>query len=135
MMIHDFQPYSFVEDKGFKELMQQLEPRYEIPHRTTFSRSIIPTIYGEVKQQIKFKLTGLQQSKSIVALTTDMWTSEVNDAYLGLSSHYLIADFELVSLCLTVEYFSGRHTGTNIASCLRQILSDYCITNQQYLLW
>ena len=24
MIIHDFQPYSFVEDKGFKGLMQQL---------------------------------------------------------------------------------------------------------------
>ena len=45
MMIHDFQPYSFVEDKGFSELMQQLEPRYQIPHRTTFSRSVVPTMY------------------------------------------------------------------------------------------
>ena len=60
MMIHDFQPYSFVDDKGFKELMQQLEPRYEIPHRTTFSRYIIPAIYGEVKQQVKSNLTDLQ---------------------------------------------------------------------------
>ena len=41
MMIHDFQPYSLVEDKGFIKLMQQLEPRYEIPHRTTFSRSVV----------------------------------------------------------------------------------------------
>ena len=32
VLIHDFQPFSFVEDKGFKELMKELEPRYEIPH-------------------------------------------------------------------------------------------------------
>ena len=36
MMIHDFQPYSLVCDKGFNGLMQQVEPRYEISHRTTF---------------------------------------------------------------------------------------------------
>ena len=40
MMIHDddFHPYSFVEDRGFSELMQQLEPRYQIPHRQTWGQ-------------------------------------------------------------------------------------------------
>jgi len=56
-----------------------------------------------------------------------MWTSEANDAYLGLSCHFLTVDFELVSLCLAVEFFSGRHTEVNIASCLKQILLDYGI--------
>ena len=36
MMIHDFKPYSFVEDKAFVKLMHQLEPPYKIPHRTAF---------------------------------------------------------------------------------------------------
>ena len=52
VLVHDFQPFSFVENRGFKELMEELEPRYEIPHRTTFSRSVIPRIYKEVKEQI-----------------------------------------------------------------------------------
>ena len=64
---------------------------------------------------------------SYVAFTTDMWTSEDNDAYLGLSCHYSTENFELVSLCLAVEHFTGRHTGANIASCLKQILSNYSI--------
>ena len=56
------------------------------------------------------KLTEMQ---SKLALTADMWTSEANNAYLGpgLSCHYLTAIFEMVSLCLVVEHFSGRHTG------------------------
>jgi len=81
MMIHDFQFYSFVDDKGFNKLMQQLEPRYEIPHRTTFSRI---AMYQEVKQKVEVKLTKMQ---SKLALTTNMWTSEANDPYLGLSCH------------------------------------------------
>ena len=127
MMIHDFQPYSFLEDKGFVKLMHQLEPRYEIPYRTTFSRSIVPSIYKEVKQQVELKLKDVQQSKSKLALTTDMWTLEANNAYLGLSCHYLTANFELVSLCLAVEHFTGRHTSANIVSCLKQFLSNYNI--------
>ena len=105
------------------------EPHYEIPHRTTFSKSVIPSIYKELKQDVKSRLILVQEEKSKVALTTDMWTSEANDAYLGLSCHFLTVDFELVSLYLTVEHFSGRHTGANIASCLKQILTDYGINH------
>ena len=82
VLVHDFQHFSFVEDRGFKELMEELEPHYEISHRTTFYRSIIPRIHKEVKEQVKSKV-GLQQRKNKVALTTDMWLSEANEAYLG----------------------------------------------------
>ena len=64
-------------------------------------QDVVSSIYKEVKQQVESKLTDVQQSKSKSALTTDMWTSEANTiAYLGLSCHYLTANFELVSLCL-----------------------------------
>ena len=105
------------------KLMQQLEPQYEIPHRMTFLRSVVPAIYQEVK---------LMEMHSKLALTTDMWTSEANDAYLGLSCHYLTATFEMVLFCHKNEYFSGRHTGANIAACLKQILSNYSI-NQAFV--
>ena len=62
-----------------------------------------------------------------VALTTDMWTSEANDSYLGLSCHYLSQEFELKSVCLAVESFSGWYTGVNIASGTSNILSEYAI--------
>ena len=35
-------------------------------------------------QDVKSRLVLVQEEKSKVALTTDMWTSEANDAYLGL---------------------------------------------------
>ena len=64
MMIHDFQPYSFVEDRGFSGLMQQLEPCYQIPHRTTFSRSIIPSIHNETRKEVESKVSDVLQSKN-----------------------------------------------------------------------
>jgi len=73
--VHDFQPYSFVEDRRFSEFMQQLEPRYQIHHRTTFSRSVIPSMYKEARKEVESKLGDVLQSKSKMSLTTDMWTS------------------------------------------------------------
>jgi len=62
-----------------------------------------------------------------MTLTTDMWTSEANDTYLGLTCHLMTADFELTSLCIVVEPFTEKHTGVNTASCLKQILGDFSI--------
>ena len=80
-----------------------------------------------MREKVKSKVVDVQQRKNKVALTTDMWTSEANEAYLGLSCHYLTQEFELVSVCLAVEHFSGRHTGVNIASDISHVLSDYAI--------
>ena len=84
--------------------------------RSVFVRSIVPSIYKQVKQQVESKLTDVQQSKSKLAIITDMWISEANDAYLGPSCHYLTANFEVVSLSLAVEHFRGRHTSAKIVS-------------------
>jgi hypothetical protein len=44
-MAFDYQPMKIVEDKGFISLLNCLDPKYKIPHRTTFSKSIIPKMY------------------------------------------------------------------------------------------
>lgn len=57
VMCKDFQPLNIVDNQGFKYLMSMAEPRYTIPHRTTFSRNIIPSIYDKEVERIRVKLT------------------------------------------------------------------------------
>ena len=52
--------------------MEQLEPRYEIPH--FLSLSYLAYVYEKVKQKVRGKLVDLQVDTKI-ALTTNMWTS------------------------------------------------------------
>uniref|UniRef100_A0ABD2VUY5 BED-type domain-containing protein n=1 Tax=Trichogramma kaykai TaxID=54128 RepID=A0ABD2VUY5_9HYME len=56
MMSRDLQPSSIVEDDGFKNLIQTLEPRYELPARTTFSRNVLPKIAKEQEVFLRTKL-------------------------------------------------------------------------------
>jgi hypothetical protein len=49
MIYQDLQPCSIVDDIGFKELIAELEPRFQLPSRTTFSRTIIPEKYAELE--------------------------------------------------------------------------------------
>ena len=50
MMALDIQPFSIAEDQGFCNLMKHTSPLYKIPHRTTFSRSVIPDLYEQCKK-------------------------------------------------------------------------------------
>lgn len=52
MIAVDLQPYSVVEDPGFKAVLKIAEPRYVIPSRTTFSRNMIPKMYQDERSRI-----------------------------------------------------------------------------------
>ena len=69
MLAIDMEPFSKVENRGFRNLLNKLEPRYKIPSRITFLRSIIPEMFereqNRVKEEINSKFTSL-------ALTADI---------------------------------------------------------------
>ena len=44
MIALDCQPYSVVDDIGFRALIHALEPRYNVPSRRYFSETMIPSI-------------------------------------------------------------------------------------------
>lgn len=46
MIVTDFQPFSIMEDKGFKGFVKALNPTYTLPSRKTRSLTIIPKVYG-----------------------------------------------------------------------------------------
>lgn len=52
MIAVDLQPYSIVEDTGFSELVQQLEPHYKLPSRRFFADKIIPGMYETMASRI-----------------------------------------------------------------------------------
>lgn len=76
MMAADYQPYSLVEDRGFKHLMNVCEPRYHLPTRTTFSRSVLPKLY-ETERNKCAKLLAAECNETLpsLAFTTDGWSS------------------------------------------------------------
>jgi len=56
MIALDCQPYSVVDDIGFRAMVQALEPRYNLPSRRYFTETVIPTIVERMVQTIKANL-------------------------------------------------------------------------------
>src|SRR5678816_3605993 len=60
MIAVDNLKFSFVEDIGFKRLINHVCPQNNIPSRRYFSQEIIPTIYKRVKNKITLQLQEIQ---------------------------------------------------------------------------
>lgn len=45
MIVTDFQPFKVVEDKGFKQFVNLLNPNYFLPTRQAISKTLIPLEY------------------------------------------------------------------------------------------
>jgi hypothetical protein len=67
----DLQPFSIVEDRGFKAFTKALNPFYILPSRQTLSKSIISEFFSKIHEQIMEKVG----KASAVCLTADCWTS------------------------------------------------------------
>ncbi len=53
----DMRPYSVVQNEGFKHMLKVLEPRYDIPSRTHFSKKIVPDLYEQEKKKVVDELS------------------------------------------------------------------------------
>ncbi len=43
----DMRPFSVVENQGFRRLLHTLEPKYTIPTRMHFTRTVVPNLYKD----------------------------------------------------------------------------------------
>lgn len=100
--IYDYQPFSIVEDRGFKAFVEGLNPSYTLPNRKVLSNNYLPALYETCLTETKEKL---EREALSICLTSDICTSSNNDAYLGLTGHYIDEEFTLKSVLLECFFF------------------------------
>ena len=67
MICHDAAPVNIVKRPGMVHLMQTVDPRYTMPHPSTFSRSIIPKLKEAVSSYQREKIrTMIEKEQSMV---------------------------------------------------------------------
>ena len=119
----DVRPVRFVEGEGFCRLLRFIEPGYRIPSCKHIT-NLLQTKHLKGKQLLKEKL---RREVSALALTTDIWTSSANDAYISLTAHYISPDWVLCSCVLETQVFPEHHTGCNISNKLQSIVKSFDI--------
>ena len=122
----DMRPIAIVRDRGLKELLNFLEPNYQVPS-TTHVSTLIRKTFEDGKAALTARLSGA----SSVALTTDIWTSKATQAFATTTAHFLDADWNLVSCVLETIHFPGSHTGIRISEQIKGSLTCYNIRPDQ----
>lgn len=68
---------------------------------------------------------------SCVAITSDGWTDNSGQRYVGMTYHYINNDWEIVSLIGDVAFMPQRHTGIDLAKVImdraNEKLSESCL--------
>ena len=116
----DMRPAYSIELAGFRSMVSKLNPWYCLPGRNYFSRTGIPTLYNEVREEVERELEG----EAVVNFsgTTDLWTSGSSDPYITFTMHYIDSTWQLRSYCLGAMCLAEDHTGENIKESLLETL-------------
>ena len=85
MIVKDLQPISIVEDAVFQGLMKHIVPQYNITSRRYF----VDNGVGELHHDTRAKLVSSISSVKQLSLTPDIWSSRINDGYIGVTAHYI----------------------------------------------
>ena len=118
------QPLSVVENKGFLELMKVAEPRFNLPSRGYFTKTVIPSLFTRAQEHVKETL----KTTRFICITTDLWTAaHSNRAYICLTCHGIDGDWQLCSFCLATKELPVAHTVENISEKIEEILDEWNI--------
>lgn len=126
LFINDYQPFSMVEDKGFKKFVKNV-PGYTLPGRKAISAAMIPALYEKTLAEVKE--TVAQDIRS-VCITTDCWTSSQTQSYIAVTAHYIDKNFEPQQVLLECKNIKERHTSAYLSEELKKVTDEYGLTTK-----
>ena len=126
MLCRDAQPTNMVGRPGFRHMVSRMDPRYTLPHPTTFARSIIPKLKETVTDFQRKKLSETMKNESSIAFTLDGLDCRDSEKSAVYSfSIYFYEGEKLCSEVVAVRRLEPPVTGDvvkeHILTCLREI--------------
>ncbi len=118
-------PISVVEGGGFRELINFIQPDYNIPSRAAIT-SRLEDRYENKKEELKMA----QSSVKKIALTMDCWTALTRESYITITCHYIDSEWKMKCAVLLTESLSDKHTADKLAEKLNEAVASWGITGK-----
>lgn len=120
MIIEDEQPFARGEKPGFKKFMALACTRFTLPSRRTCTRDTVK-LYFEEKAKLKIFFKEQWQR---VSLTTDGWTSQQQDSYMTVTSHFVDNNWCQHKKIINFFKVKGKK-GDDIGKHLQKVLLEW----------
>ena len=98
-------PFSVVDSNHFRNLCEQLDPRFQMPRRKYLSSKLLQEKSSEIENNLKLRLKKAQS----VCLTINLWSNRQMKGFLGITGHFIV-DWTLKSVMIACKRFTGKHT-------------------------
>ena len=105
------------DDDSLKKFLKTACPKYVLPSRQT-TKNLLISDYN--LKQISIKKM-LENAKSKLSLTADIWTSIAQDPYIGITVHFVDFKYQYRSFTLGIEHFPHPHDGQSISNLIIEV--------------
>ncbi|KAJ8290046.1 hypothetical protein GJAV_G00008120 [Gymnothorax javanicus] len=126
-LVHNMLSFDTLEKPTFRDLLKTFDPLYELPSMTFFSDTVIPDLYGHIRQDAMSMLSQAEYC----AFSINMWSPADTDTYMSLSVHFVTPDWKLMSRCLETCFFPADHSTSDIRDWLREAVSEWDIEDER----
>lgn len=120
--------FTLGEEPAFRQFISQLQPLYK-PLGATAVKDRLMRTYVKMRHLVIEKL-----SESNVALTTDLWTSPNNIAFMGITVAMWTESFRPMEVIIGFKELTGEHSGANLASNFYDTVMFYKVNDKVNLL-
>mgnify|MGYP004708979487 CR=1 FL=1 len=123
-------PFEFVEHEGIQDLHNFLCEEAKPVSRNTIKADVV-RMYLREKETLKH---ALENVKSRICLTFDLWSSSTTDGYLALTAHYIDENWVLQKRILNFRHIPPPHNGVSLATGVMDLLREWGIEKKIFSL-
>jgi hypothetical protein len=122
-------PLRLVECPEFRALLSYLNTDINswLPNAYKTVRTWVTRQFEIEKGKIKIRI---QNAKTVIHLSLDIWTSPSNKPIFGIIAHYISENGALEQVVLAMKEIEGNHKGENLAPVLMEVIRDWGIARK-----
>ncbi|XP_041656208.1 zinc finger BED domain-containing protein 4 [Cheilinus undulatus] len=130
MIVRDLQPVSIVENQGFRELLQLLEPRYTPEGQHYIQSQLLPAYAYQAQLATRQALA----SAHALSLSVDLWKgfTGATSGYLGVTCHFLTSDWKMRSALLACLPLTGCTSGNRVLSDFDEVCHSHGVSGRAF---
>uniref|UniRef100_A0A3Q1EVB9 HAT C-terminal dimerisation domain-containing protein n=1 Tax=Acanthochromis polyacanthus TaxID=80966 RepID=A0A3Q1EVB9_9TELE len=134
MIATDNQPFTVVDDIGFRRVLQHAEPRYNFKSEKYYRTTVLEDIYNKVQEHIQELVSSKDKEvEPFLSFTTDCWSGDT-ESLMSLTCHFINEEWKRQQVVLNVKAMTGSHTGEYISEMFLAMLEQWHIPLERVFL-
>ena len=121
-IIYSPQPFTAIEEGAFREFVQHIQPKYNLPKTGDTIRSWVIRNYEEQKEEVRREISN---ALTPIHVSIDGWTSPHQSmTVIGIVAHFTTQRGNRLNPVLAIQEIQGSHTGNALAEIVVKVIKE-----------